>query len=188
MEPNYFSPNPNSHVVNAIGLPAPGLVQRLWPDAPRFLEIDALLNYLFHEAENMPSFAYYVHHEPRQLIEQERSAEVERWARSFAKWVQKDSNPRWREKRSTTIRKLLAKERIDDLTRDEVKDVVHCMNCMTSHPLNRHRFLNPANNELDAITRAWKVLVHGRADGKKSACRNVKMLSASLERPAFRSS
>jgi hypothetical protein len=40
-------------------------VQRLWPDAPLFLETDAFLNYLFHEAEGKPSFEFYSKREPR---------------------------------------------------------------------------------------------------------------------------
>jgi len=32
---------------------------------------------------------------------------------------------------------------------------------MHSQQLIRHKFLNPANNELEAIQKAWKTLLHG---------------------------
>jgi hypothetical protein len=42
-------------------------VQRLWPNAPLFIEMDAFLNYLFHEAEGTPARPFYDSHDPRTL-------------------------------------------------------------------------------------------------------------------------
>jgi len=150
-------------------------VQRLWPEAPRFLEIDALLNYLFHDAKGIPSFAYYTQREPRALTDSVRTAEIERWAGAFANWVQRSSHSRWREERAATVQKVLARDRIDDLDRAEVQEVVDCLNCMMSHRLNRHKFLNPANNELTAIRGAWKELVHGkgREEERMQRCKDA---------------
>ena len=34
---------------------------------------------------------------------------------------------------------------------NEVKDVVFCLHCLSSYPINRSKFLNPKNNNLDEI-------------------------------------
>ncbi len=42
-------------------------VQRLWPNAPLFIEMDAFLNHLFHEAEGTPARTFYEERNPRTL-------------------------------------------------------------------------------------------------------------------------
>ncbi len=136
-------------------------VQRLWPNDPLFLETDAFLNYLFHEAEGTPARVFYDKRDPRALTKAERTAEIGKWAPEFAAWVRTSHDQDWRQRHSQVIRKLLAKDRIDELGRDEVREAVDCLNCMHAHRLIRHKFLNPANNDVGTIRKAWKILLHG---------------------------
>jgi hypothetical protein len=135
--------------------------QRLWPDAPLFIETDTFLNYLFHEAEGRPAFAFHDSRELRNLTKSERHEELARWASRFANWLRSASDETYRVQNAQLIRRLLAKDRIDALTRDEVRQVIDCLYCMNSQQLIKHKFLNPSNNDLEAIQKAWKVLLHG---------------------------
>lgn len=99
-------------------------VQRLWDDSPLFLETDAFLNYLFHEADGTPSLAFCGEEKPRKLSKVERKAEIEKWAPMFSKWAKNKPDERWREGNSATIRRLLRKDHIENLTLQEVKQVV----------------------------------------------------------------
>jgi len=136
-------------------------VQRLWPNGSLFIETDTFLNYLFHEAEGTPSFEFYDKAEPRNLTKAQRSEELKKWAPKFATWVGTSHDEAYRFERCELVRRLLAKDRMDELTRDEVREVVDCLHCMHSQQLIRHKFLNPENNELEAIRKAWKTLLHG---------------------------
>jgi hypothetical protein len=136
-------------------------VQRLWPDGSLFIETDTFLNYLFHEAEGTPSFEFYDRADARNLTKEQRSEELEKWAAKFAKWIGNSRDEDYRFERCKLVKKLLAKDIIDDLSRDGVREVVDCLHCMHSQQLIRHKFLNPANNDLEAIQKAWKTLLHG---------------------------
>jgi hypothetical protein len=136
-------------------------LQRLWPDGSLFIETDSFLNYLFHEAEGTPSFEYYDKAEPRTLTKEKKAEKIEKWAPKFAEWIGDSHDEDYRFKRSKLIQRLLAKDTVDDLSREDVRDVADCLHCMQSQRLIRHKFLNPANNELDAIRMAWETLLHG---------------------------
>lgn len=136
-------------------------VQRLWSDAPLFLEIDSFLNYLFHEAPGQPSFAFYETADPRKLSAVERDSEIQTHAKGFKAWALTQTDERWREQYSHLIQGLLDKTRIDALTIVEVKEVVDCLNCMNARQLNKFKFLQPHNNSISAITAAWRNLLFG---------------------------
>jgi hypothetical protein len=136
-------------------------VQRLWQDAPLFLEVDSFLNFLFHHAPRQPSFAYYEATEPRKLSPAERASEIETHVALFKAWILTKQDERWRETFSNLIKGLLAKDRIDALTIEEAKKVVDCLNCMNARQLNKFKFLQPHNNEINTIRRAWKDLLFG---------------------------
>jgi hypothetical protein len=136
-------------------------IQRLWIDAPLFLELDSFLNYLYHTAEGRPSFAYHDVEEPRKLAAEERRRELGEHAAAFREWASHSPDERWREIYSKRIQGLLAKGHIDDLVAGEAKQVVDCLNCMNAYQLNKHKFLNPGNNSIEAIRSAWKALLHG---------------------------
>jgi hypothetical protein len=141
--------------------------QRLWQEAPLFLEIDSFLNYLFHQAPGQPSFAFYEATEPRALSLNKRDAEIESHASVFKNWALAQKDERWREDSSNLIQGLLAKDRIDALTLVEAKEVVDCLNCMNARQLNKFKFLQPHNNEIDKIRQAWKDLLFGDGSVEK---------------------
>jgi hypothetical protein len=66
-----------------------------------------------------------------------------------------------RETFSNLIKELLAKDRIDVLTIEEVKQVADCLNCMNARQLNKFKFLQPHNNEIGKIRSAWRDLLFG---------------------------
>ncbi len=136
-------------------------LQRLWPETPLFLETDAFLNYLFHEAEGTPSFVFRENSNPRTLTNDERAEELGSWAPKFAQWVRDSQEQDYRVKYSRLIRKLLGKDWVDDLSLDEVRQVLDCLHCMRTYPPNMKKFLNPINNDLETIRSAWKDLIHG---------------------------
>jgi hypothetical protein len=136
-------------------------VQRLWDDAPLFLEVDSFLNFLFHTAPGQPSFAFYEANEPRPLSPVERGFEIETHAAAYKTWALTQQDERWRETFSSLIRGLLAKDRIDTLTIEEAKKVVDCLNCMNARQLNKFKFLQPRNNDIGKIRSAWKELLFG---------------------------
>ena len=66
----------------------------------------------------------------------------------------------WRLDRTQIIKTLLAPGKIDQITAKDVKDVVMCLHCLSSYPINRTKFLNPQNNSLADIRDCWKHLLH----------------------------
>jgi hypothetical protein len=78
----------------------------------------------------------------------------------------------WRERYAATVKQLLGKDRIDDLTASEAKQVVDCLNCMNARQLNKYKFLNPTNNTIEIIRKAWKHLLHGygKEEERMRAC------------------
>lgn len=136
-------------------------IQRLWPEHALFIETDTFLNYLFHEAEGTPAFEFRDKTYARHLTKEQRTEELETWAPKFAKWIGNSPDEDYRFERCKLVQRLLAKDVIDDLSRDDIRAVVDCLHCMCSQQLNRHKFLNPANNKLEAIQKAWKTLLHG---------------------------
>lgn len=136
-------------------------IHRLWPTAPLFIEIDTFLNYLFHEAEGRPSFAMHESREPRKLSKAERLKELALWVPRFAVWLP-TADETFRVQNARVVQSLLEKDHIESLTRDEIRQVADCLHCMNSQRLIKHKFLNPANNDIEDIQRAWKVLLHGK--------------------------
>ncbi len=139
------------------------IIQRLWPKSPLYFETDAFLNYLFHEAPGEPSKKYRTK-KPRPL--DVGMKEVRKYAPMFSQWLASPKakgkeGPQIRLKRSGIIKTKLSPVRIEDITKNDVREVVECLNCMGSYALNKTRFLNQANNNLKSIKKAWKILLHG---------------------------
>lgn len=140
-------------------------IQRVWPGSPLYFETDAFLNYLFHEAPGRPSEKHRKIN-PRRLDSNSRVNEIRKYASMFSSWLSSGEaadvdSPEWRPGRTKVIRNKLSRARIMRITRNDVKCVVDCLNCMNSHPLNRYMFLNPKNNRLQSIRNAWNSLLHG---------------------------
>ena len=136
-------------------------LQRLWEEAPLFLEVDSFLNYLFHEAPGKPSFAFFGTDVPRTLSPGGREAEIAKHAANFKQWALSKPNERWREGYSGLIQHRLAKDHIGSLKIEEAKEVVDRLNCMNARQLNKYKFLRPHNNDIYTIRNAWKNLLFG---------------------------
>ncbi len=148
--------------------------QRLWEDAPLFLEVDAFLNFLFHDALDRPSFAFWGADRPKsKMTPDARRAEIGTRAREFALWLKDHPEDRAdRVQRLNTVQKLLKKDRIRDLTWLEIRSVADCLHAMGARQLNKYKFLNPQNNEIETICDAWAKLLftQGTEDERIKAC------------------
>jgi hypothetical protein len=140
-------------------------VQRVWPDAPLFLEVDAFLNYLFHEADGRPSFAFYGHVPKNNMDASGRVVEITARAPYFARWCADHPEEQSdRMDRLTTVQALLRKERIDELSWEDARSVANRLHAMCSMQLNKYKFLNPSNNSIEAVRSAWSDLLFGKDD------------------------
>jgi hypothetical protein len=153
-------------------------IQRLWPKTPLFFETDAFLNYLFHHAKDRPT-RQYIKGKPRKLNRNEREKEIKKYASLFKKWLLKEGSEdvetsQWREEGTKIIRKLLSREKIQTLNYKEIKQVVDKLNCMNSVPIVKSKFLNPENNDINTIRKAWSILLYGSAplQIRMSECKN----------------
>jgi hypothetical protein len=151
--------------------------QRLRPQMPINLEIDGMLDYLFHH-EGQPSSKYgRVLEEtpiaPRQVKNLE--AEVQLWAEKYKKWVAGGNDISWRQDRAKIIQTKLGPKFVLHIDRDDLKQVADCLNCMNSYAINKRRFLNPANNNLRTIRDNLHLLLHGEGDikAKLVKCRDA---------------
>lgn len=135
-------------------------VQRLWPKSPLYLEVDSFLNFLFHDADGKPSKEFYYTSRPRELTDVQRTAEISKWARRFAKSIESGSAEAWYKRNVETVRRLLNRESINSLSREGVREVAGCINAM-NHRLNKFKFLNPKNNTIAEIRKSWRHLLHG---------------------------
>lgn len=140
-------------------------VQRIAPDMSLYLEVDGFLDFLFHHG-TQPSSEYkrfkgrpLLPH--RKLSSDQKLKEIQKYALLFKQWVEDGNNITWRQGSSRLIGKKLKKNNIKNLQWDEVAEVVGQLNCMTSLPLNKVRFLNPENNDIDTIRSAWSKLLYG---------------------------
>jgi hypothetical protein len=147
-------------------------VQRVWPDAPAFLEVDAFLNYLFHEADDRPSFAFYGDVPKSNMDADGRVGEVTRRAPDFTRWCEdhpEDQSDRL--DRLTTVQALLQKERIDELSWEDARSVADRLHAMGARQLNKYKFLNPSNNSIEVVRSAWSDLLFGK-DGEDQRIRS----------------
>ena len=135
-------------------------VQRFWPNSPLYLEVDSFLNFLFHDAEGTPSKEFYYTSHPRELTDERRMAEISKWARRYAKWMEPRNDEAWYKSNVETVQRLLNRESINSLSREGVREVAGCINAM-NHRLNKFKFLNPKNNSIVEIRKSWRHLLHG---------------------------
>lgn len=143
-------------------------IQRISPNMPIFLEVDGFLDYLFHHGKQ-PSKKYGKLKgrpilKPKTLSSEERVSQIKKYSRPFAKWVEDGHDIHWRLKASKFIRAKLKANNIRSINRKDVENIVNKLNCMNSLPLNKARFLNPENNNIRTIRKAWFVLLHDDGD------------------------
>ncbi len=129
---------------------------RVWPKTPLYLEIDGMLDYLYHHG-GTPSKPY-TKLPPRELTDKQMFRQIRRWATEFQKWakVQEYDNGTWRRYNSRRIRTLLAPSRISTLTKSQAREVAKSLNCM-GDPRVLNRFLD--NNRIAQIRKGWSTLI-----------------------------
>jgi len=131
------------------------LSKRLHPNLPEFQEIDAFLNYLFHEHENTPSYKY-LKNIPRKLNDVKRNMEISKYIDQYSTWLKNNQKyEQYRFKRLREIRSIISKKKIEKLRRTDVEKVTNIFHCMNSMPINKSMFLNPKNNALRTIREQW---------------------------------
>jgi hypothetical protein len=137
-------------------------VGRIWPKVPLYLEVDAFLNYLFHEAPGRPSNKYQQSKRPpRKLTPAQRLKDMKSQAAAFATFAKtKPGYMADRVKRSQTVRTLLNRSRIARLSRSEAKQVVDVFHCLGSRPHHKTNFLKSANNDLQTIKNQWQRVLY----------------------------
>lgn len=127
-------------------------------------EVDYLFNYLYHDHPSTPSHGQKV---SRFLSQTQREHDIKKYFKDMCNYYKHDPQ-RWRLDRTRIIQKLLDKKHIKKLSWDDAKDVVFCLHCLSSYPINRTKFLNPQNNSLDDIKDCWYQLLHtGKIDSLK---------------------
>ena len=144
--------------------------QRLRPEMPINLEIDGMLDYLFHH-EKHPSSVYgrvpgKTPITPRKV--RQLDAEVQRWAERYRNWAVADTKHEilWRLDRSKLIQEKLSPKSVLHISRRDLGEIADCLNCMNSYEINKTRFLNPANNSLKDVRANLHMLLHGEEDIK----------------------
>lgn len=134
--------------------------QRLWKNAPLYLEVDAFLNFLYHE-EDRPSERFKAA-AARHITAAEREKDLRHYAKAFAAWLKNNPGEKaWRMERLETVKNLLAKDRIEELDRKGVVAVLDCIHAMGALPWPKAQFLDSPQNKLGVIRRAWKELLFG---------------------------
>jgi hypothetical protein len=134
--------------------------ERLLPSLTNYHELDAFLNYLFHEDEHTPSFIY-INEKYRKLSSTRQFSEIRKYKTKFKRWL--NSNPNhedYRKRRIYIVQKNLNLKTIEKLDRKTLEKVVEVLHTMNSYALNKYKFLNPQNNELKTIKDSFKILLH----------------------------
>jgi hypothetical protein len=148
---------------------------RLMKELPIYQEIDSFFNYLFHEHPKKPSNEFTISGY-RHLTAKEKIIEFKKYFKQYKKWLDKNvSFDSYRRQNIDFIQNKLSKANIDKLKNKDVENVIKCLHCMNSLPLNRVRFLNPNNNKLDVIIKEWKELLHNdeiQLENRMQRCKN----------------
>ena len=127
-------------------------------------EVDYLFNYLYHDHPSTPSYGQKV---ARQLTTKQSESAIKKYFKDMCDWYVKDPQ-HWRLERTKKIQKFLDPKAINKLTWNDAKEVVFCLHCLSSYPINRTKFLNPQNNSINDIRECWQQLLHsGSIDSSK---------------------
>ncbi|MHC1773829.1 MAG: phospholipase D-like domain-containing protein [Lentimicrobium sp.] len=133
---------------------------RLLPKLTKYHELDAILNYLFHEDANTPSHEY-LEKQYRKLTDNQRILEIRRYKTKFKKWLKtKPTFEDYRNKRILLVQNKLDTKNIFQLDANSLTEVVDTLHTMNSHALNRFKFLNPGNNKLETVRDSFNILLH----------------------------
>ena len=115
-------------------------------------EVDYFFNFLYHNHPDKPSKEYTK--EVRSLTSREVKQEIRRY---FKIMSYESEEEQWRLDRRNRIRKILPFKAGDSPREEEIKEVLGCLHCLHSRPLNRTKILS--DNDPRSIARAWNRLI-----------------------------
>jgi hypothetical protein len=139
------------------------------PKEPLYFETDKFLNYLFHDDPEKPSRAYK-DKPARDLSEVKRVEELRKYR---ARYRKAGLDAPFHLENAREIQRLLAKPKIQNLTKSDIEAVARSLNCFGNLPLAKAKFLN--NNDPATVRKAWFELIHGTGDVKfrMNRCREM---------------
>ena len=115
-------------------------------------EVDYFLNFLYHDHPDKPSKGY--NKEVRSLTSKEVKQEIRRYFKSM---FYAPGSGQWCLDRRNRIRKILPFKAGDSPREEEIKEVLGCLHCLHSRPLNKTKILS--ENDPRSIARAWNRLI-----------------------------
>lgn len=117
-----------------------------------YQEVDFFFNYLYHHHPDTPSNKLK---KCRIINDEKRRDEI----RKYFKEMEYDSKcNKYRVIKSKNIRKILSPQRIDDITLEDVDEVINSLHCYDSYKWNKKFFLE--KNKIDEIKYTWRNLLH----------------------------
>lgn len=126
-------------------------IQRVYPNAPLYLEIDTFLNYLYHEAPRTPSNSYK-DKPARYLSEKAQLQAIKKYAKEFNYFCKNSENyfhMREQLKSHKLITETLQEKKIKSLSKKDILNVFNRVNALNSYPINKTRIFN--NNSLSKL-------------------------------------
>lgn len=142
-------------------------------------EVDYLFNYLYHYHPQTPSKGQTL---ARTLSAVQKENTIRKYYKGMCDYYKNDPQ-HWRLKRTKIIQKLLNPKAINNLGWKEAKEVAMCLHCLASYSINRTKFLNPQNDNIDDIRDCWNQLLHtGKIDSYK-----IKYVTSKLKNFKFSS-
>ena len=127
-------------------------------------EVDYLFNYLYHYHPQAPSKGLQ---SAKMLSNVQKVHAIRKYYKGMCAYYKNDPQ-HWRLERTRIVQKHLAPNAISKLGWKQVKEVTFCLHCLSSYSINRTKFLNPQNNDLNDIKDCWYQLLHtGKIDTSK---------------------
>lgn len=132
-------------------------VDRIWPNAPIYTEIDCFLNYLYHH-NGKPSNKYKSKKQkPRKLNHNEKIKEIKKYFRGFKNFVNNDMLDRRTEGTKLT-NKYLSKRKINSLTKANLKLVLNHINSLSTFGFHKKNVMR--KNNLSKLRESLYTLLH----------------------------
>lgn len=118
-----------------------------------YKEVDIFLNFLFHDHPDTPS---QNNDGVRLLSKKVIESEIRKYYKQMVNHYDVEELS-WRLDRDKKLHELLSLKKISKITMDDVNEVVRCLHCYRSLPINIARFKN--NNAIEDIRDCWNKLL-----------------------------
>ena len=118
-------------------------------------EVDYFFNYLYHDHPDRPSKEYK--ERKRSLTSGEVKQEIRRYFKLMSMSYAPGSG-QWRLDRRDRIRELLPFKAGSSPRKEKIKEVLDCLHCLHSYPINKTKILS--ENDPRSIARAWNKLIN----------------------------